>query len=206
MVRHLASSSSDAEPIEIVGDSTPKTLCTRRDERYACCPNSLPLLGDTLRLVCSGATAPPRGGEFLVEHLHPLRLAKWDRFELFCLARARLKSCSTGGKGIAPSNALSFGAKALSTTIEVGSESEVVVPPVFLLVVKVCSTSHPFPPRLARAFLPACWRLAACGRGCVALAAWMGILMALPRRRHPHLAWSSACREGLPLVALVTSN
>ena len=66
----------------------------------------------------------------MVERLRPLRLAKQDRFEPFSLARARLKSCSTGGRGNAPSNTLSFGAKALSTTIEAGSESEVVVPPV----------------------------------------------------------------------------
>ena len=65
-----------------------------------------------------------------MEHLHPSRLAKQDDIELFCSAKARLKCHSTGGRGIAPSNTLSFGAKALSTTIEVGSESEVVVPPV----------------------------------------------------------------------------
>ena len=124
--------------IEIVGDSNPQTLCTRRDERCVCSLISLPLLGDTLRLVCSGATAPPRGTEILVEHLHPSRLAKQDDIELFCSARARLKCRSTGGRGIAPSNTLSFGAKALSTTIEVGSESEVVVPP----VVSSCSLSR----------------------------------------------------------------
>ena len=43
---------------------------------------------------------------------------------------ARLKWRSTDGRDITPSNALSFGAKALNTTIEAGSESEVVVPPV----------------------------------------------------------------------------
>ena len=60
MVRYLASSSSDVSAIEIVGDSNPQTLCTPRDERYVCSLISLDLLGDTLRLVCSGATAPPR--------------------------------------------------------------------------------------------------------------------------------------------------
>lgn len=130
MIGYLASSSSDASAIEIVGDSNPQTPCTRRDARCVCSLISIPLLGDALRLVWSGATAPPRGIEMLVEHLHPSRLAKWDDIELFYSAKARLKCHSTGGRGIAPSNTLSFGAKALSTTIEVGSESEVVVPPV----------------------------------------------------------------------------
>ena len=115
---------------KIVGDSNPQTLCTPRDERCVCSLISVDKLGDILRLVCSGATASPRPTEMLVEHLHPSRLAKWDDNELFCSAKARLKCHSTGGRGIAPSNTLSFGAKALSTTIEVGSESEVVVPPV----------------------------------------------------------------------------
>ena len=115
---------------KIVGDSNPQTLCTPRDERCVCSLISVALLDDMLRLVCSGATASPRATEMLVEHLHPSRLAKWDDIELFCSAKARLKCHSTGGRGIAPSNTLSFGAKALSTTIEVGSESEVVVPPV----------------------------------------------------------------------------
>ena len=110
--------------------SNPLTLCTRRDERYVCCPSSLPLLDDVARLVCSGAAASPRGSELLVEHLHLSRLAKWDRFELASSPRARLKWRSTDGRGITPSCTLSFGAKALGTTIEAGSESEVVVPPV----------------------------------------------------------------------------
>ena len=130
MIGYLASSSSDVSAIEIVGDSNPQTPCTRRDARCVCSLISVALLGDMLRLVCSGATAPPRATEILVEHLHPSRLAKWDDIELFYSAKARLKCHSTGGRGIAPSNTLSFGAKALSTTIEVGSESEVVVPPV----------------------------------------------------------------------------
>ena len=130
MIGYLASSSSDASAIEIVGDSNPQTPCTRRDARCVCSLVSVSLLDDALCLVCSGATASPRPTEMLVEHLHPSRLAKQDDIELFCLARARLKCRSTGGWGIAPSNTLSFGAKALSTTIEVGSESEVVVPPV----------------------------------------------------------------------------
>ena len=128
MVRYLSSSSSDARAIEIVGDSNPQTPCTRRDARCVCSLISVSLLDDILRLVCSGATASPRPTEMLVEHLHPSRLAKQDDIELFCSARAGLKCPSTGG--IAPSNTLSFGAKALSTTIDVGSESEVVVPPV----------------------------------------------------------------------------
>ena len=114
---------------EIVGDSN-QTLCARRDERCVCSPNSVPLLDAAARLVCSGAAASPRGTEFLVEHLRLSRLPKQDHIELFCSARARLKCRSTGGRDITPSNTLSFGAKALSTTIEVGSESEVVVPPV----------------------------------------------------------------------------
>ena len=130
MIGYLAGSSSDASAIEIVGDSNPQTLCTPRDERYVCSPILLPLLGDVLRLVCSGATAPPGRSELQVEHLHPSRLAKQDDIELLCSARARLKCRSTGGRGITPSNTLSFGAKALSTTIEADSESEVVVPPV----------------------------------------------------------------------------
>ena len=102
MIGYLSSSSSGASAIEIVGDSNPQTLCMRRDERYVCSLSSLPLLGDTSRLVCSGATAPPRGSELLVEHLHPSRLAKQDDIELFCSARARLKCRSTGGRDITP--------------------------------------------------------------------------------------------------------
>ena len=54
MLGYLASSSSDARAIEIVGDSNPQTLCTPRDERYVCSLISLSLLGDVLRLVCWG--------------------------------------------------------------------------------------------------------------------------------------------------------
>ena len=53
MIGYLSSSSSDASA-EIVGDSNPQTLCTRRDERYVCSLISVPLLGDMLRLVCLG--------------------------------------------------------------------------------------------------------------------------------------------------------
>ena len=130
MVRHLPSQFHFRNTIKIVGDSDPLTLCAPRDERYVCCPSSLPLLGAMARLVCSGAAAPPRVSELLVERLHPSRLAKWDRFELSSSARARLKWRSTDGRDITPSNTLSFGAKALSTTIEQGGESEVAVPPV----------------------------------------------------------------------------
>ena len=114
MIGYLSSSISDAEPVEIVGDSNPLTLCTPRDERCVCSPNSVPLLDDLARLVRHGATASPRGAELLVEHLHPLRLAKQDRFELSSSARARLKLRSTDGRDITPSNTLSFGAKALA--------------------------------------------------------------------------------------------
>ena len=124
------------EPMEFVGDSNPLTLCTPRDERYVCSPNSVPLLDDLARLLCSGAAASPRGTELPVERLHLSRLAKWDHVEFASSPRARLKCRSTGGRDITPSNALSFGAKALSTTIEVGSESEVAVPP----VVSSCSS------------------------------------------------------------------
>ena len=82
------------------------------------------------RLVRSGATASLGGIEFQVERLHPSRLAKWDHFELASSPIARLKWRSTDGRDITPSNTLPLGAKALGTTIEVGGESKVVVPPV----------------------------------------------------------------------------
>ena len=154
MVRHLASQFHFRNTTEIAGDSNPLTLCTRRDERYVCCPSSVSLLDAAVRLARSGATASSSPTELRVEHLHPSRLAKWDRFELSSSARARLKWRSTDGRDITPSNIPSFGAKALSTTIEVGGESEVVVPPVVSsCTLRWCARhSHPFPPRLARAF------------------------------------------------------
>ena len=48
MIRCLASKFHFRNTIEIVEDSNPLTLCTRRDER---CPSSLPLLGAVARLV-----------------------------------------------------------------------------------------------------------------------------------------------------------
>ena len=132
MIGYLSSSISDAGAMEFVGDSNPLTLCAPRDERCVCCPSSVSLLGAVARLVRFGATAPPGPTELLVERRRPLRLAKQDHFELASSprARARPKWRSTDGRDITPSNTLSFGAKALSTTIEAGSESEVVVPPV----------------------------------------------------------------------------
>ena len=63
----------------------------------------------------------------------------------------------------------------------------------------------PFPPH-PKAFQTARWRLAACVRGASHWAGGLHGCLNSIAPRHPHLAWSSACREGLPLVAVVAPN
>ena len=69
---------------------------------------------------------------------------------------------------------------------------------VFLHAVMVCKKCYLF--LLAKAFRTARWRHAACRTG-----GMRGHLNSI-FPRHPHLAWSSACREGLPLVAVVAQK
>ena len=67
MVRCLASQFHFRNTTEIVGDSNPLALCTRRDERYVCCPSSLGLLDAVARLMRFGATVSPRPSELPVD-------------------------------------------------------------------------------------------------------------------------------------------
>ena len=111
-----------------------------------------------------------------MEHLHPSRLAKQDHFELASSARARLKWRSTDGRDITPSNTLSFGAKALSTTIEVGGESEVVVPPVVSsCTLRWCARRLTFSSSSHKSVANSSLAASSLRSRCVALAAWMGI-------------------------------